>query len=111
VGGNAQYRVLQHQRIQGNAHGGNGCEWTQVEASGGAQIYFAHDVGRPRIIDEFGPQRVVKSDRPGRISPFGGFASNGRSASGRPIATILNGTAYTDVGRWQQLQITVFLRC
>jgi hypothetical protein len=107
AGGNAQYRVLQHQRLQQDAHTGKGCEWLQIEAGGGAQVYFAHDIGRPRIIDELAPSVWIKSDRAGphfalrvvlprTIDP----------RSGQPVATVLTGAAYTDVGRWQQMGFT-----
>ena len=106
AGGNAQYRVLQHQRLQGNAHTGNGCEWLQIEGDGGSHVYFAHDVGRPRIIDELAPSVWIKSDRPGpHLAVRVVLPRTIDPRSGRPVATILTGAAYTDVGRWQQLQL------
>ena len=63
AGGDAQYRVLQHQRLQQNAHTGAGCEWLQLEGDGGSYVYFAHDVGRPRVIDELTPSVWIKADR------------------------------------------------
>ena len=84
---------------------GNGCEWLQIEAAG-SQIYFAHDVGRPRIIDELTPSVWIKSDRPGpHLAVRVVLPRTIDPRSGRPVVTILMGAAYTDVGRWQQLQL------
>ena len=87
------------------AHAGSGCEWLQIEAAG-SQVYFAHDVGRPRIIDELAPSVWIKSDRPGpHLAVRVVLPRTIDPRSGRPVATILVGAAYTDVGRWQQLQL------
>ena len=52
--------------VQGNAHGGNGCEWIRVEGeSGGTHVYFAHDVGARVVINDLEASVWVKSDRPG----------------------------------------------
>ena len=104
AGGNAQFRVLQHQRLQGIAHSGGSCEWLQIEAAG-SQVYFAHDVGRPRIIDELAPSVWIKSDRPDlHLAVRVVLPRTIDPRSGRPVATILAGASYADVGRWQQLQ-------
>ena len=57
------------ERRQGDAHAGSGCEWLQIEADGGSYVYFAHDVGRPRVIDDLAPSVWIKSDRPGCSLP------------------------------------------
>ncbi len=104
AGGNAQYRIVQHQRLQNSAHTGNGCEWVQIEGDGGSPIYFAHDIGLPRIIDELVPSVWIKSDRPGLLLAVRVvLPRTADPRSGRPVATVLTGATYTDVGRWQQL--------
>ena len=106
AGGDAQYRVLQHQRLQQDAHAGNGCEWLQIEGNGGSYVYFAHDVGRPRVIDELAPSVWIKSDRPGsQLAVRVVLPRTIDPRSGQPVATILAGASYTDVGRWQQLRL------
>ncbi len=106
AGGDAQYRVLQHQRLQQNAHTGAGCEWLQLEGDGGTYVYFAHDVGRPRVIDELAPSVWIKADRPNlHFAVRVVLPRTADPRSGRPVATILAGPVYTDVGRWQQLRL------
>jgi hypothetical protein len=107
TGGDATYRVVQHQRVQDNSHGGKGSEWVQIEGSGGSYVYFAHDVGKPSIINELTASVWIKSNRPG-LQIFAQVilprATDPRS--GHPMTAQIAGTVYTDVGRWQQLQIT-----
>ena len=106
AGGDAQYRVRQHQRLQQNAHTGDGCEWLQVEGDGGSHVYFAHDVGRPRVIDELAPSIWIKADRPNLYLALRVVLPRTTDPrSGQPVVTILTGAAYTDVGRWQQLRL------
>ncbi len=106
AGGDGRYRILQHQRIQGEAHADRGCEWLQLEAEPGSHVFLAHDVGRPAIIEELSPSVWVKSDRPGlqfaiRIA----LPRTADPKTGRPLTTVISGPTYTDSGRWQQLQL------
>ena len=106
AGGNARFRTVQHQRLQNDARAGKSCEWLQIESDAEPPIYFAHDVGRPRIIAELSPSVWVKSDRPGiQLAVRLVLPRSPDPKTGRPLATVLTGTAYTDVGRWQRLQI------
>ena len=99
--------VLRHQRVQGVAHSGNGCEWLQLQADSGSLVYFAHDIGRPRVIDELAAERV------GQVGPAGCADWPPRIVlprsidrqTGRALTTILIGGSYTDAGRWQQLRM------
>ena len=50
--------------VQGDAHRATAANGSRSKASG-SYVYFAHDVGRPRIIDELAPSVWIKSDRPG----------------------------------------------
>lgn len=107
AGGNAQYRVLQHQRLQQDAHSGRGCEWLQIEGNSGSSAYFAFEVGKPRIIAELVPSVWIKSDRPGlHLALRVVLPRTIDPRSGRPLVTLLLGPTYTDVGRWQQLQLS-----
>ncbi len=106
VGGNAQYRVEFHGRVQNEAHSGRGSERIRVTASGGTELFVGHAVGRPRIIDELLPTVWVKSDRQGiqmGVQVILPRSTDPRTR--RPLATILYGSTYTTVGRWQQLRV------
>jgi hypothetical protein len=106
AGGDARYRVVEHRRLQGDAHTGSGCEWLQVEADGGTNVYFAHEVGRPRVIDDLVPSVWIKSDRPGvQLAARIVLPRTIDPGTGRPVTTIISGSSYTDAGRWQQLRI------
>ena len=83
AGGDAQYRLLGHQRLQQDAHTDGGCEWLQVEGNSGSYVYFAHDIGRPRVIDELTPSVWIKADRPNlHLAVRVVFAADHRSAFG-----------------------------
>ena len=57
--------------LQGQGHSGSGCEWLRIECGGGSQVYIAHDVGRPPVIEELAPSVWIKSDRRGCSSRHG----------------------------------------
>lgn len=106
AGGDAQYRIQQHQRLQGEAHTGGGCERLSVAGNQGTYVYLSHDVGQPRVIDELMPTVWVKSDRPGlQILARVVLPRTEDPRSGRPVSTLLRGSTYTRVGHWQQLRI------
>lgn len=106
AGSDARFRVLGHARLQGDAHTGNGSEWIQLEAEPGSYIYFGHDVGRPPVIDELAPSVWVKSDRPGlQFAARIVLPRTTDPRTNRPLATLVVGDVYNDVGRWQQLQL------
>lgn len=106
AGGNARHRVELHQRVQGQAHTGNGCEWLRISAANGEYVYFAHDIGHPRVIDELMPSVWVKSDRAGLQFLVRAVLPRAKDPrTGRPLSTLLPGSMYTASGRWQQLRV------
>ena len=106
AGGDAQYHVIEHRRFHGDCHTGSGCEWLQFEADGGSHVYFSHDVGRPWVIDELTASVWVKSDRPGvQLAVRIVLPRTLDPRTGRPLATIIPGSGYTNVGHWQELRI------
>ncbi len=106
VGGNAQYRVDLHQRLRGEAHTGDGCERLRVTGAGGTEVYFGHEVGHPRVIDDLLPTVWVRADRPGMQLAAQVVLPRSRDPrTGAPVSTLLQGTSYTTVGRWQQLRL------
>ena len=98
--------MLQHSRVQGQAHTGQGCEWLQLVAENGTYVYISHEVGRPRVIDELLPSVWVRSDRAGL--QFAADIILPRSIdprTGKPLFARVFGASYNDPGRWQQLRI------
>lgn len=106
AGGSARYRVDAHQRIQGEAHTGRGCEWLRISGTMEGYVYFAHDVGHPRVIDELLPTVWVKADRSGIQLLVRVVLPRVRDPqTGVPLSPVVGGSSYTAVGRWQQLRI------
>ncbi|KKL03999.1 hypothetical protein LCGC14_2620460, partial [marine sediment metagenome] len=107
AGGNAQYRIEPPQRVRGEPHTGLGSERVVLRGSQGTYVYLRHEVGRPRVIDELLPTVWIKSDRSGlQLSARIVMPRTEDPRTGRPISTLVHGSSYTDVGRWQQLRIT-----
>jgi hypothetical protein len=111
AGGDTAYTVVAHQRVRGGAHGGQGCEWIQIGAQGGNRVFFAHDIGRPWVIDELRPTLWVFSDRAGLQFLAEVTLPRARDPrTGKPLTTTVAGSTYTMPGRWQQLAIEDFPR-
>ncbi|MGW8258428.1 MAG: hypothetical protein ACWGMZ_13160, partial [Thermoguttaceae bacterium] len=107
AGASATYQILQHSRIQNDAHTGKGCEWLKVAAKDGCSLQLTHDVGRPGIIDELMPSVWVKSDRAGvQILARIVLPRTIDRQTGRALVTIVRGNSCTSAGRWQELRIT-----
>ena len=106
LGGNVAYQVDGHQRVRGVAYSGEGCEWIRVTGSGGSQIYFGHDVGRARVIEELLPTVRVRSDRAGlQVLARVVLPRTEDPRTGRPVSTLVRGTSYSAVGHWEQLRV------
>ncbi len=106
AGGDAGYRLQRHQRIQGDAHTGSGSEQFTILANHGTYVHVAHDIGRPRVIPELSPSVWIKSDRPGmQLAARLVLPRTKDPQTGQSVASLLYGSSYTDVGRWQQLRI------
>ena len=106
AGGDAGYTVVAHQRVRGGAHGGQGCEWMQIAAQNGSAVYFAHDIGRPWVIEELRPTLWLFADRAGL--QFTAEVTLPRTIdprTGKPLTARVPGTTYSTPGRWQQLEI------
>jgi len=102
----ARFQVLLHQRVQGEARTGRRCERLTISASGGTYVYFRHEVGRPRVIDELSPSVQVKSDRSGlQLLARVVLPRTVDPRTGQPVSALVGGSSYTGVGHWQQLRI------
>ncbi|MHC4400554.1 MAG: hypothetical protein ACYTG0_12835 [Planctomycetota bacterium] len=104
--GDAQFRVLAHERVSSEAFTGEGSEWIAVSCGSGTYVYFSHEVGRPRIIDELLPTVRVKSDRAG-VQLLGRVVlpRTRNPRTGKPVSVLVQGTSCVAAGRWQQLRI------
>jgi len=106
AGGDVRVTAERHQRVAGDAYAGRQCEWFQVAGQGGTSVYVSHAVGRPRVIPELAASVWVKSDRPGiQIFARVVLPRTQDPRSQTPVMLRLEGTSYSQVGRWQRLQI------
>jgi len=107
LGGDASYRVVQHQRVAADAHSGKECEWFLVEAGNGSQIFVGRDIGRPAIIDDLSLAVWVKSDRPGiQIAARVVLPRSTDPKTGAPLTAVLVGGGATKIGAWQRLELS-----
>ncbi len=105
-GGDGNQRILQQQRVSGQAHSGQGCEWLQVAGNNGNSFFIAHDVGRPRVIDELLPSVWIRSDRAGlQLSADIILPRVIDPRTGTPLMARVFGTSYNDPGQWRQLRV------
>jgi len=106
AGGDTRYQIQDHRRARGEAHTGQRCERLTLVSHGGTRVYVAHDIGKPRVIDDLLPSVWVKSDRPGaQLAARVVLPRNTDPRTGRPLTVLVAGSSYTQVGRWQQLRI------
>ena len=106
VGSDGQYAVKVQQRSDQASHTGRRSEWLQVWGNGGTFIHAEHPVGRARVIEDLRVSVWVRADRPGvellaRIV----LPSTNDPRTGKPLATLITGNSYRNVGRWQELRI------
>ncbi len=106
AGGDARYRLLEHRRVQDVAKTGNSSEWIRLVGEGGTTAYFAHPVGKPRVIPDLAPSLWVRSDRPGlQLAARIVLPRTTDPRTGQPMSILLTGPGYAEVGRWQQLRL------
>ena len=106
AGGDARYSIQQHRRLPGAGHTGQGCEWVELAGQGGSCVYLGHEVGRPWVIEDLRPAVWVRSDRAGlQFLAEIALPRTPDPRTGRPVTTLVFGSTYTAVGRWQQLVV------
>ncbi len=106
VGSDTPHRVEFHGRSQGQAHVGQGSEQIRLVAGHGSYVYFAHPIGRAPVLDELLISLWVKSDRAGiQVLALVVLPRTLQPQTGRPLTTLIQGTTYTQVGRWEQLRV------
>ncbi|HEV3138363.1 MAG TPA: hypothetical protein VGZ26_10675, partial [Pirellulales bacterium] len=100
------HKLEAHQRMQQNAHAGRWCERLTVRGNNGTYIYYAHAISSSRVINELKASVWLKADRAGlQILARVVLPRASDPRSGKPLSTLLRGSAYTQVGTWQQLRI------
>ncbi len=106
VGGNAPFRTELHQRGRGEAHTGDGCEKLRIVGGNGTEVLIAHEVGRARVIGDLLPTVWIKADRPGlQLAARVVLPHSEQPQTHRSLSTVVYGSNYSMVGRWQQLRI------
>ncbi len=106
AGGNANYKIERHARVGDQTHTGNGCEHIAIDGRDGTYVYFSHAIDCPLVIPELVPSVWIKSDRAGlQIMARVVLPRTEDPRTGSPITTLVRGTSYSHVGRWQQLHI------
>ena len=74
-------------------------------------MLIAHDIGRPRIIDDLRASIWIYADRPGiQFSAEVTLPRTIDPRSGKPLTTSVFAPAYSTAGRWQQIEIADFPR-
>jgi len=106
VRGDAPYQILAHRRVGAEAFTGDGCEHLAISAAPGTAVDVAHEVGRPRVIDELSITVRVKSNRAGlQLLAEVVLPRTTDSKTGRRLTILVRGSNDTAVDRWQQLRI------
>ena len=106
LGGDGQFTIRDQQRTPVIRNTGERSEKITVVGQGGTYVYVAHDVGRPRVIDELVPTIQIRSDRVGiQLLAELAFPRSLHPQTKEPLTVLVRGTSYTNVGKWQQLRI------
>lgn len=106
AGADTPHRIEFHGRIRAEAHVGQGCERIRLVAGHGSYVYFAHPIGRVPVIDEVLVTVWVKSDRAGiQLLARVVFPRTRNPQTGEYLSTLISGTTYTQIGRWEQLRL------
>jgi hypothetical protein len=107
LGADVAYDIREQQRTPHIRLTGERSEWISlVGGEGGTHIYVGHDVGNARIIDELVSTIQIRSDRPGiQLLAEVTLPRSRHPKTGEPLTTLVRGTSYSTVGKWQQLRI------
>ncbi|QDU93458.1 hypothetical protein [Lignipirellula cremea] len=101
-----QARVLSHLRVFGQAHSGQGAEWIRLQAGHGSYAYLAYEMEPARVISELNASLWVRSDRKGlQLMMRVVLPRTYDQATRAPIARLVRGQIYQQVGNWQRLEI------
>ena len=106
LGGDVNYSIRTQQRTPQIRLTGERSEWISLVGEGGTHVYVGHEVGNPRVIDELVPTIQIRSDRSGiQLLAELTLPRSRHPQTGKPLTTLVRGTSYSAVGKWQQLRI------
>lgn len=106
VGGDVRYQALDHQRVQSPVHSGAWSETFRIAGTGGSHVYAAYNMGRANVIQELKLSVWLRSDHGGlQIAARVVLPRAIDPKTGRALTTMIYGSLYQEVGRWQQLTI------
>lgn len=107
LGADVGYDIREQQRTPHIRLTGERSEWISlVGGEGGTYVHVGHEVGNARIIDELVPTIQIRSDRPGiQVLAEVTLPRSRHPQTGKPLTTLVRGTSYSMVGKWQQLRI------
>ncbi len=104
AGSDVQYRIVRHERVPASGRNKTGAEYVAVEGATGTYVHLEHRVGDSLVIDELMPSVWVRADRAGpQIGIRIVLPRTPDPRTGAPVSTLILGSTYTDVGRWQRL--------
>lgn len=106
AGGDASYKIDGPQRISQGTHSGRSCERLTVRGNNGTYVYVSHPLLTARVISELVPSIWLKADRPGlQLLARVTLPRSIDPRNGKPLVTLVRGSAYSQVGSWQQLRV------
>jgi hypothetical protein len=106
AGGDCRAQVEIHRRTARYARHGNRCEHIRIRAQAGTYVYATHPIQPAMVIRELRPTVWVRSDRVGlQMLARVVLPRTSDPQTGRPLTTMIRGSAYEHVGTWQRLQI------
>ncbi|HWB01325.1 MAG TPA: hypothetical protein VG713_22700, partial [Pirellulales bacterium] len=108
AGGEARYRIEMQERTRSGSHSGDGCEFLQIHFTGpGRSAFLRYTLGRAPVINELRASVWLRADRAGpQLMARVVLPRAIDSSTGKPLTTLLAGTVYAEVGRWQQLELS-----
>lgn len=99
-------RVLQHERSFEHAHTGQASELIRIHAGAGTYVHVVTATRDSRVIDELSFSVWVKANRPGlQLSARAVLPRSTDPRNGEALTTLIRGTRYADVGKWEKLTV------
>jgi hypothetical protein len=103
----ARYQESVHDVTDQTAHTGQFSEHIQLTAEQGSFIHYFYPTGRAPVVEELTVSVWVKGNRPGTQLLARLVLPHERNPSSldEPLTSLMHGTTYERVGRWQRLEL------
>jgi hypothetical protein len=103
----AVYEELGHELTGQTAHSGQQSEAIRLQADQGSHIYYVYPIGKAEIVDELSLSLWLKANRPGLQLFARVILPRERNPNNldQPLTTVLRGSVYQMVNRWQRLDL------